>query len=184
MSGATTIWEKAIPQENTVGGLEKIKKHRKRRPGVEKARRTGGITSLGMRMKTSPGAQNPTPLAALTTRSLPGPSIMHPITTGWEKRSFSERASGANRRKGNAQRTAAMMIYFLLSKGRRDLSRVVSDLVFLLQCSGGALVSVQWREAGDFDCWIPAVPGVALQRPQRVQVCACRLSLGRKANLR
>lgn len=178
------IWEKAIPQEITVGGLEKMKKPRKRRAEGEQAGHTGGLSSLGVRVKTSPGAQNPNPLAALTTRSLPGPSTILPITTGWEKRSFSERAGGASQRKGSAQTIAAMMIYCLLSKGRRNLSQVVSDLVFVLQCSGNALVSVKWKEAGDFECWIPAIPGVAVQGPQRVQVCVHRLSLGRKANLR
>lgn len=41
-----------------------------------------------------------------------------------------------------------MMIYFVLSKGRRNLSPVVSDLVFLVQCSGSASVSVKWKKAG------------------------------------
>lgn len=52
----TMIGEKAVSQGNTVGGLEKVRKCRKRRPGVEKARSTGGTASLGMRMKTSLGA--------------------------------------------------------------------------------------------------------------------------------
>lgn len=52
----TMIGEKAVSQENAVGGLEKVRKRRKRRPGVEKARSTGGTASLAMRMKTSLGA--------------------------------------------------------------------------------------------------------------------------------
>lgn len=148
------MWEKAIPQRKAASGLKNIKDTRKKWAGKEKLRSIGGLTSVVMWMKTSLGAQNPTPPAVLRPESYPGPVTIRPITTDWEKRRFSERASAASQRKGNARKRTATIIYFSLSKGRGKRSCEVVSEQLHIQLFWQHTVICNVKGALGYDCLI------------------------------
>lgn len=172
------MWEKAISQRKAASGLKNIKKPTKKRPGKKKARSIGGLSSMVTGMKTSLGAQNPTPLAGLQPESCPGP-----VTTDWEKRRFSERASAASLGTGIARKTTATIIYFSLSKekGKRSCEVASEHLHIQLfwQHSGISYV----KGALGYDCLI-CQPYLALLSGSHGELCpghGCLLD--RKVNL-
>lgn len=123
--GPTITGGRAIPPVETTGGLKKRRKPKKNRAGAIKGvRSTGRLTGVMKQMRTSPGAPNSALLLALSKpRRLPSPSTTHHIPTNQEKTSCPERASGASIRKRRATwRPMAVIIYFLLSRGKKSLS--------------------------------------------------------------